>query len=141
MKKYYAVTAIAKQNFSKSADQARKTINNFVANETRNMIKDLLKEVDPSTKAILINAFYFKGVWSQKFDPKNTTEADFHVNKKKSVKVQMMYQKSKFKYSVLEEEGAVALELPYQGDVWAMVIILPDAGKDILEIEKKVCSV
>ena len=140
MKKYYAVTAIAKQNFYKSAEKARDTINSFVANETRNMIKDLLKEVDPSTKAILINAFYFKGVWSQKFDPKNTTEADFHVSRKKSVKVQMMYQKSKFKYSVLKEEGAVALELPYQGDVWAMVIILPDAGKDILKIEKKVCS-
>jgi len=138
LKKYYEVTAIAKQNFSTSAEQARETINTYVANETRNMIKDLLEEVDPSTKAILINAFYFKGVWSKKFDPNNTKEADFHVNNKKSVKVQMMYLKSKFRYSVLEEEGAVALELPYQGDVWAMVIILPDAGKDILEIEKKV---
>ena len=141
LKKYYKVTAIAKQNFSTSAEQARETINTYVANETRNMIKDLLEEVDPSTKAILINAFYFKGVWSKKFDPNNTKEADFHVNNKKSVKVQMMYLKSKFRYSVLEEEGAVALELPYQGDFWAMVIILPDAGKDILEIEKKVCSV
>lgn len=138
VKKYY-FTVPRTEDFASQAEKARKDMNEFVANQTDNMLKDFLSKgsVSSSTKAVLINALYMKGVWATKFDPNDTEEADFHVDKKTKVKVQMMHVKAKFRYTVFDE-GATALELPYKGDTATMVIILPDKDKDLYAIEKKV---
>ena len=37
-------------------------INDFVSNQTKGMIKDILQgDIDPLTRAVLVNAIYFKG--------------------------------------------------------------------------------
>lgn len=137
VKKYY-FTVPRTEDFATQAEKARKDMNEFVANQTDNMLKDFLSKgsVSSSTKVVLINALYMKGVWATKFAPKDTEEADFHVDKKTKVKVQMMHVKAKFRWTVFDE-GATALELPYKGDTATMVIILPDKDKDLYAIEKK----
>jgi len=138
VKEYY-FTVPRTEDFASLAEKARKDMNEFVANQTDNMLKDFLSKgsVSSSTKAVLINALYMKGVWATQFDPKDTEEANFHVDNKTKVKVQMMHVKSRFRWTVFDE-GATALELPYKGGGATMVIVLPDEDKDLYAIEKKV---
>lgn len=54
-------------------------INKWIEKSTGGMIKDVLGESD-ITDVCLINATYFKGIWTEKdkFDPKNTKKDTFH---------------------------------------------------------------
>ena len=90
-------------------------INDWVANKTRNTIQNLFpkENLNPNTAMILINALYFKGKWNWKFDREYTKETKFIVNKDKSVNVEMMYQKDKFKVKVAKELDVKIIELPY----------------------------
>ena len=113
-------------------------INDWVANKTRNKIqnlftKDSLKE---NTAMILINAIYFKGKWDKKFDSKSTKETKFIVNKDKSVNVQMMYQKDKFKVKVAKELDVKIIELPYDNATMKMYIALPNKKNGLETLEK-----
>lgn len=47
-------------NFAEPASAAEE-INNFIANKTRNMIQDQVKDLDPETAMVLINYIYFMG--------------------------------------------------------------------------------
>ena len=134
--KYYRV-APKQVDFGGDPEGAKTTINTFVADVTQNMIPNLLDSVATDTKAIIVNAVYFKGVWKNQFKEKKTKEMDFHVDANTKVKVQMMHQKKSFRYARLEG-GAAALEIPYKGEETAMIFILPDKGKDLESIERKV---
>ena len=37
--------------------------------------------VDPTTRMVLVNALYFKGVWGHQFLVQNTIEKPFKINK------------------------------------------------------------
>jgi len=52
-----------------ATDAARKTINAWVEKETKDKIKDLIKEgvLSSNTRLVLTNAIYFKGDWHSQF--------------------------------------------------------------------------
>ena len=52
-------------NFKGATEQARKTINSWVARKTNRKIKDLIKPgvLNELTRLVLTNAIYFKGTW------------------------------------------------------------------------------
>jgi serpin B len=66
------------------------------------------------TRIVLVNGIYFKGTWADKFDPKFTKKAPFHLDSNNKIEVDMMYKEAKFPYTVLEELGAHAVGLPYK---------------------------
>jgi serpin B len=111
----YFGAKVQQLDFSKSA-QAASTINSFVAETTHDKIKDLISpgDLDSLTRLVLVNAIYFKGLWKNQFNKQNTKEADFHLNSKDTVKVQMMKLEADFPYAEIEELGAKAVALPYK---------------------------
>ena len=129
-------------DFSNAAE-ASKTINGQVEKDTRGKIKDLFSSdsFDSNTKLVLVNALYFKGKWNTEFDTKATEKGDFYVSSSKTVKADMMRQKAK--YSVLRLKGtkAKALKLPYKGDRFHMVVILPDEKDGLDQLEKDLSKV
>lgn len=125
-------------DFAKS-EQARQTVNRWVEEQTRDKIKDLLqpKDVNTETLLILTNAIYFKANWKDPFDKKLTKEADFEVAPEKVVRVPMMHLRRKLlNYSVDDDFHFV--ELPYEGDRLAMVILLPRKKGRLAELERLV---
>ncbi|XP_058797922.1 serine protease inhibitor 88Ea-like [Phymastichus coffea] len=114
-------------NFSADPDAARRQINNWVSNVTRNNINDLLPEgaIDASTDALLANAVYFKGLWQSKFLPENTKRDVFYLGPDNMTIAQFMRQKGSFNHMVSEELGVHILQLPYKGDDVSMYILLP----------------
>ncbi len=110
-------------------DKTRNKINNWVAENTGDRIKQLLQQgdIDSSTALVLTNAIYFKGKWAAEFDKKLTKESPFYLENGDTVDVQMMSQEGKFMYGEPNEEIKI-IELPYKGDDLSMVVILPQAG-------------
>ena len=80
---------------------------------------------------ILLNAVYFKGMWTKQFDPKNTRKGYFYNfgDDKNGVEVDMMYIKEKFKY--YEDEIVNLIEIPFAKDSSSAYIFLPNKDNDI----------
>ncbi len=123
-------------DFGASSDACRRSINAWTEKQTSGKIKDLVPAgmVGPSTKLVLTNAIYFKGIWSSRFNKDNTSEGPFVTAAGKSVKTPMMTQTGKFTY--LEEKTFQILEMDYLGKGLSMVAILPKANNGLPELEK-----
>jgi serpin B len=115
---------------------ARKTINDWVAQQTKDKIKDLIPQgaINDMTRLILTNAIYFKSNWADKFQKTATKDGDFHVSADKTVKAAMMYQKRGFGYT--ETEAFQALEMPYTARDLSMVVFLPTKVDGMADFEK-----
>ena len=119
-------------------ESAISLINNWVSQVTENKMKDFIKKdmIEPSTKLLLINAIYFKGNWSNKFNAKNTLKDNFYSSNNTFAQVDMMSIEDKrfnYKYNPLGLQ-AETLELPYSGEKISMTIILPNQGVHVQNI-------
>ncbi|KAH9421542.1 ipis-1-like [Dermatophagoides pteronyssinus] len=127
-------TAMAKQLDFSDSKAALAEINGAVKKATKDMIPTLLDQIDSETRAILINAIHFKGLWKHPFDKAETLDEDFHKSDNTIVQVKMMRKKEKFHYYRSEEWGLEACAIPYTTGSISMVIVLPSKGKNILNV-------
>src|SRR5262249_29684300 len=69
-------------DFRKEPEAARKRINAWVEEHTRDRIKGLIppKAIDPFTRLVLANAVYFKGQWSDPFAESSTRPRPFSMS-------------------------------------------------------------
>ncbi|XP_048218794.1 serine protease inhibitor A3N-like [Perognathus longimembris pacificus] len=108
---------------------AEQLINDFVSNETYGKIVDLISNLDQDTALILVNYIFLKAKWETPFDPEDTFESRFYLNKSRSVQVPMMKVEDLtvpyLRDSVL---SCTVVELKYLGNASAL-LILPDRGK------------
>ena len=114
---------------------ARKTINRWVAEQTKDRIKNLILpgNLSAGTLLVLVNAIYFKGNWASQFDPALTREAPFWVSAAQSVPVPLMTQTRTF--SLARGRELQVLELPYEGGDLSMLVLLPAARDGLAELE------
>lgn len=113
-------------DFRSAAEAARTSINAWVAEQTRDRIRDLLppRSLDTDTRLVLVNAIYFKGRWETEFDPQRTSDQPFHVAPTSTASVATMQRRGRYGY--LEANGAHLLEIPYRGGELSMLVVLPD---------------
>ncbi|MBC7228213.1 MAG: serpin family protein [Thermoflexales bacterium] len=116
-------------DFAGDPEAARGVINDWVSDQTESRIRDLLPPgtIDALTRLVLTNAIYFNAAWAEPFDPKTTRDGVFHLLDGRQVTVPMMRQTANYGYGA--GEGFQVVELPYDGNELAMVILLPDAGR------------
>ncbi|HIJ64310.1 MAG TPA: serpin family protein [Candidatus Hydrogenedentes bacterium] len=138
-KTHYAA-ALNLVDYVKAAEAARKTINGWVEDETRGKIADLIPPgvLDAMTRLVLTNAIYFKGTWAQEFEQANTRDEDFWATAERSVKTPMMHHTGQFGY--FENEDMQALELPYEGEALAMVVLLPRRRDGLRALEQSLTA-
>ena len=128
----YYEDEIAMVDYQKDAEGARKEVNGWVEEKTKQKIKNLIPEgvFNSRTRLTLVNAIYFQGFWQSQFKKEATFPQQFFVSKDEKVEVQMMHLAAKFKH--IKDSGELAcqvLELPYQGKDLSMLIFLPlDTG-------------
>lgn len=116
-------------DFVKDAEGARKTINDYISDQTRGKIKDLIPEgaVNDLTRLVLTNAIYFKAAWQSPFAKQATGDGSFTLLDGSKVTVSMMHQSHEYNY--VAGQGYQAVELPYNGGQLSMVVLLPDGGR------------
>lgn len=124
-------------DFRGAAEQARAAINQWVAEHTHHKIRDLLPppSVRPDTLLVLVNAVYFKNVWSRPFDPDDTCRATFHAPGGTTI-VPMMRRTDDLPLAVVADAGLRLIELTYAGGEQSMVIVLPDARDGLPTVER-----
>lgn len=120
-KKYYGA-AIEPLDFIHDAESARQTINQWVEKQTQGRIRDLIPggALDDLTRLVLANAIYFKGIWANPFDEKNTRSAPFMRADGTEIQVPMMSQTAAFNYAAGRDFQVI--ELPYEGQELSMLV-------------------
>ena len=115
-------------DFQKFPEPSRVTINDWVAEQTANRIKDLIPagSINDMTRLVLTNAIYFNAAWLKQFNKDTTLNGTFNLDSGTTVTVPMMRQSTQFNY--VEGQGYQAVELPYDGNELSMVIFLPASG-------------
>ena len=123
-------------DFLNDTELARKTINEWVEQQTQSKIKDLIQRgvLDRDSKLVLTNAVYFKGNWAAQFDKKLTKDQDFYLTAEDKIKTALMHRTGQYKYA---DAGTFqALELPYQGSELSMLLLLPKQVDGLGALEK-----
>lgn len=109
---------------------APKSINDWIENNTNGKIDRMIDAIDRDVIMYLINAIYFKGLWTSQFDEKKTETKDFYLPGGISVEVLMMNQKAEFFHKSLDDFSV--LKLPYgKNQEFAMYIMLPENVENI----------
>ena len=116
-------------DYMADAEAARLAINEWVSDETRKKIQDLIPEgaVDAMTRLVLANAIYFKAGWLHPFEESATGPEPFRLLDGSTLDVPMMHQAESYAYAI--RDGYGALELPYLSGSTSMLILLPDEGR------------
>jgi serpin B len=127
--------ALYDADFARATEEARKQINGWVEEKTKEKIKDLIKPgvLDPSTRAVLVNAIYFKAAWAEQFSKNATKTAPFTLEGSKTVDCSLMRRVDHYRYGSFDL--AHAAELPYASGALNMVVILPKQGKTLADVE------
>lgn len=127
-------------DYAGATEAARKAINTWVEDKTKDKIKELIKQgmLDPSTSLVLCNAIYFKGNWLSQFEKERTRDADFYLSPGETVKVPMMNQSTEVKYRRFD--GFSAVELLYEGNDLSMVVLLPEQKDGLAAFEERLSN-
>ncbi len=122
-------------NFQQDPEGSRRIINDWVAEQTEDRIKDLIPGgmLPADTRLVLTNAIYFLGDWAHEFDKDDTRDRPFHLAGDQEVAVPTMKQTHRFQHTNID--GGQLLRLPYQGNELEMVILLPDAENGLATLE------
>ncbi len=115
-------------DFVNAANSERQRINQWVSDETRNRINDLLPDgsVDPSTAATIVNALHLKLPWQKTFTQAATHAGTFVKGDGTPVETPFMVQVAPMNYA--ETETAVALGIPLKGEEVEVVVVVPKDG-------------
>ena len=118
-------------------EQACRTINDAVAEATRDKIKDLISPdaVNGDTKLVLTNAIYFKGKWDQQFSERATKDGPFCLADGQVVTVPLMHRSIDVLYA--EGDDFQLADIPYEDGVLSMTVILPRSPDKLPAVEEK----
>jgi serpin B len=123
-------------DFKTAPDEARGTINRWVAFETRDKIKDLIPAgvLGPDTRLVLTNAIYFKSAWEAEFAASATKPAPFTTTAGSKVQVPLMHAVRRTNY--FENQSLQMLMLPYQHNELSLVVVLPKQAGSLAAVER-----
>ena len=96
--------------------------------------------MNQDTRAVLINALYFKANWSSKFAL--TEKSDFFRTPTDSIQVDTLYNyQVDFNFYECPHLKAQFLELPFEGNGASMVIVLPNEKNGLSSLESQLDGV
>ena len=120
-------------NLDYATEDVQGHINRWGAEKTHGMIPKILDSpVSPDSYAHFLNAIYFKGIWSYRFDKDKTRKETFRKEDGSTISVNMMRQRGDFKSG----GNAVfqTLCLPYGNQAYRMILMLPNEGKTLADV-------
>ncbi len=124
-------------DFVTNASGATQHINHWVADQTRDRIRDLIpaNALNKMTRLVLANALYLKAPWADPFSEKATQPEPFHVHGGTPVDVPTMRKEAPFGFA--KREGFIAASVPYVGNDLQFLVLLPDDVNGLHALESK----
>jgi serpin B len=123
-------------DFKGAPDPSRVHINDWVAAETAKRIENLIPEkaVTSDMRLVLVNAIYFLGDWRDPFQKGLTQDEPFFVTATEKKTVPLM--KRVGEYRTTDTGDADVVELAYQGEKTAMLLVVPKQVDGLAAVEK-----
>jgi serpin B len=117
-------------DFASDPEAGRQAINGWVADQTEQRIKDLLKPgiVTSRTRVVLTNAVYFNAAWEIPFVAERTADRPFTRKDGSLVQVPMMSRGGSLRAGAVPGL-ARAVVLPYEDQRLSMLVVLPEVGQ------------
>jgi serine protease inhibitor len=116
-----------------SSPQAAARINDWASEHTHGKITQVIDRIDRADLALLLNAVYFKGEWTFKFDPAQTKLRDFNLAGGSVKQLMRMAQSGRFEY--FETPAMQAIRLPFGAGDLVMEVFLPSSTSSLAELE------
>ncbi len=115
-------------DYIKATEDARKAINAWVSDQTRERIPELIPEgvLNSDTRLVLTNAIYLNAPWMHRFNKDATAPGPFTRLDGSTVEAQLMRLSEELRFA--KGTGYQAVELPYVDGSLSMLVIVPDAG-------------
>jgi len=111
------------------APSDRDRINDWVEGATGGKIPEIVEEITDDHVMFLINAIYFKGSWTDRFDRAETRSEPFHLPGGGSVTVPMMKRDGSI--AMAGGPGWRAVDLPYGNGAFSMTLVVPDGDRTL----------
>eukprot|EP01006_Ploeotia_vitrea_P049510 TRINITY_DN67352_c10_g3_i3.p1 TRINITY_DN67352_c10_g3~~TRINITY_DN67352_c10_g3_i3.p1 ORF type:complete len:401 (+),score=53.74 TRINITY_DN67352_c10_g3_i3:69-1205(+) len=114
-------------------------INGWVEKKTKGLIKSIIDEISDDTVALLINTIYFKGLWKEPFEKRNTVDRLFTSITGKKQTVPTMFKNGEMDYGASEKFQIVSLPYGAAADrrwdtEFALAVVLPKEGSSTAEL-------
>jgi len=128
-------------DFVADSSGATKHINQWVAGETHDRIRDLIpaNALDETTRLVLANAIYLKAPWADPFSEGATKPERFRVRGKTPVDVPMMRKEDRH-FGYAKMEGFAAVSVPYIGGELQFLVLVPDEVNGLHALESKLTA-
>ena len=112
------------------SETSRKRINAWVGDQTEGLIPELMPagSIDPSSHLVLTDTLYFKARWQTTFGKYGPVDGTFTRLDGSTVPVELM-QELELGDRRGEGDGFVGAEVPYIGDDYSMLVVVPDVGR------------
>lgn len=129
---------VAREYFSARVEPVRMvqedvgTINDWVSEATAGRIPTIVEQISADEVMFLINAVYFKGAWSEPFDPSMTRDEPFHLESGGTRMVPMMKASGTQRYT--RGDTYEAVDLPYGNEAFSATFVLPTEGLSVDEL-------
>lgn len=130
------------------SDETREHINEWVFDNTKGTIEELLPEGSFGSRArvALANAVYFSALWEYPFDEEGTEDGLFTLSNGDRVTLPMMHRQYFYPFAFMTDWRAVAL--PYKETTISLICVLPNEGEfdafesgfDALQLDEIVTS-
>jgi len=126
-------------DFKHAHDAARVRINGWVAERTRDRIRDLLppSAVGADSRLVLVNALYFKATWMEQFAESMTKDGPFKAAS--GTRTAKFMHRTDF-FAFAKGDGVRVLAIPYHEGEAELVVVLPEATDGLAAIEKKLTA-
>lgn len=123
-------------------EQNVKTINDWVADKTKNKIKQLVESVDSFNQLMLVNAVYFIGKWKLKFDGKSSPSS-FTKLDGDMINVPTLYgAKYKLSMQFIPSLKAQVGAFPLTGNNRLFIVVpVTHSLKDLQAVEEKMTDI
>lgn len=107
-------------------------INSWCSKHTDGMIPKIIDNVEPSALSYIMNAIYFNGTWSDKFEKSMTKQENFKGYTRDIKKAYMMHRTDELLY--VSNDSFSAVRIPYGNGTFTMTVVLPNADKSISDV-------
>ena len=122
-------------DFVADSNGAVQEINGWVEDHTEGHIPELFRpaDIDSTTRLVLANAIYFKADWAEQFDEGDTMTREFTLPTGDVISAPTMELTADMRFAELDD--IKVLEMPYEEDELAMVVLLPHADDGLSDLE------
>ncbi len=127
---------VAALDFSDAS--ATRRINSWAEKETHGKIPQVIDRIDPAELLLLLNAVYFKGEWTHKFDKEKTQQRDFTLEGGATRQVPRMAQSGRFDY--FETAQMQAIRMPFGAGDLVMAVLLPAKSSSLSGLEAQLSA-